>query len=125
MISGKDLLNQFKAAAWNAPDEMEAFVASAEPPQPPEALKLLDIVAGKAPDANVLRGRLIVFAKLIDKNPDKALFVPFVKALKGADAAVRTMLSALIPKVNSATEHAALVEQLRSTDAGLRQTVAR
>ena len=124
-MSSKDLLTQFKAAAWKAPEEIEAFLATVEAPQPPEVLKLLDIVAGKAPDANVHRSRLTVFARIIDKNPDKSLFVPFVKALKGAEPGLRTTLAALIPKVNSATEHAALVEHLRSTDVGLRATVAR
>ena len=124
-MTGKDLLNQFKAASWKAPEEVEAFLASAEAPQPPELLKILEIVSGKAADAGVHRQRLTVFARLIDKNPDKALFAPFVKALKGAEPALRTMLAALIPKVNSATEHAALVEHLRSTDQGLRATAAR
>src|SRR4051812_33227234 len=125
MIAGKDLLNLFKSASWKAPDEIEAFVASAESPQTPELLKLLDIVCAKAPDANVHRSRLTVFARLIDKNPDKALFAHFVKALKGAEPAVRTTLASLLPKVNSATEHAALIEYLKSQDAGLRVTVAR
>ena len=42
MLSGKDLLNQFKAAAWNAPEELEAFIAAAEAPQAPDLLKLLE-----------------------------------------------------------------------------------
>jgi len=125
MIAGKDLLNQFKAASWKAPDDVEEFVAAAEAPQTAELLKLLDIVSGKAPDAGVQRSRLVVFARLIDKNPDKALFAPFVKALKSADPTLRTTLAALLPKVNSATEHAALVDYLRSTDAALRATAAR
>ena len=124
-MNGKDLLSQFKAAAWKAPEEIEAFVASIEAPQPPDVLKLLDIVSGKPPDANTQRSRLLVFARIVDKNPDKSLFVPLVKALKGAEPGLRTMLATVIPKVNSATEHAALVEHLRSTDAGLRATVAR
>jgi twitching motility protein PilT len=125
MLSGKDLLAQFKSAAWQAPEEIESFVGSVETPQTPDLLKLLEVVTGKAPDAGVHRSRLTVFARLLDKNPDKALFIPFVKALKGAEPGLRTMLAALIPKVNSATEHAALVEHLRSSDQGLRATVAR
>ncbi|HEX9577623.1 MAG TPA: PilT/PilU family type 4a pilus ATPase [Myxococcales bacterium] len=125
MLSGKDLLSQFKSAAWKAPEEIEAFVVAVEEPQTPDLLKLLEVVTGKAPDANVHRSRLTVFARLIDKNPDKTLFIPFVKALKAAEPGLRTTLASLIPKVNSATEHAALVEHLRSTDQGLRATVAR
>ena len=125
MIAGKDLLNQFKAASWKAPDDVEEFVAAAEAPQTAELLKLLDIISGKAPDPGVQRSRLVVFARLIEKNPDKALFTPFVKALKGAEPSLRTTLAALLPKVNSATEHAVLVDYLRSNDAALRATAAR
>src|SRR6266849_10984218 len=124
MLSGKDLLAQFKSAAWKAPEEVESFVVAVEAPQTPDLLKLLEVVTGKAPDANVHRSRLTVFARLIDKNPDKALFVPFVKALKNAEPGLRTMLAALLPKVNSPTDHGTLVEYLRSSDAGLRAVVA-
>ena len=125
MISGKDLLAQFKAAPWKSPEEIEAFLAAAEAPAPSDLVKALDLVTGKAPDAGVQRLRLTAFARLVEKSPDKALFIPLVKALKGAEPAMRTALAALVPKVNSATEHAALVEHLRSDDAGLRATVAR
>ena len=125
MLPGKDLLAQFKAASWKSPEELEAFLAAAEAPAAADLARLLDVVTGKAPDATVHRQRLTAFARLIDKNPDKALFAPFVKALKGADPGLRTTLAALLPKMNSATEHAALVDHLRSDDAGLRATVAR
>src|SRR5260221_10765503 len=125
MISGKDLLQQFKAASWKSPEEIETFVSSVDTPGPNEMVKMLEIVSGKASDANAHRTRLAVFARLIDKNPDKTLFIPFVKALKGAEPGLRTALAALLPKVNSPTEHAALVELLRSDDVGLRATVAR
>src|SRR5260370_3551150 len=125
MPSGKDLLAHFKAASWKSPEELEAFVESVEAPAAADLLKLLEVVTGKAPDANVSRARLEVCARLTDKNPDKTLFVPLVKALKGAEPTLRAALAGLIPKVNSAVEHAALAELLRSDDAGLRATVAR
>jgi twitching motility protein PilT len=125
MASGRDLLNQFKAAAWKGPADVEAFVASAEAPQTPELLKMLEIVVSRGPDGGAQRSRLSVFSRLIDKNPDKALFAPFVKAMKGAEPTLRTTLAALLPKVNSATDHGALVDYLRSPDAGLRATTAR
>ena len=90
MLSGKDLLAQFKAASWKTPEEIETFVASAEAPAAPDLAKLFEVVSGKAPDATVQRLRLAVFVRLVDKNPDKALFAPFVKALKGAEAGMRT-----------------------------------
>jgi twitching motility protein PilT len=125
MIGGKDLLSQFKAASWKGADDIDDFVSFAEAPQTSDLLKLLDIVSAKTADGNLHRARLIVFARLIEKNPDKALFAPFVKALKSAEPALRTTLAALLPKVNSTSDHAALVDYLRSSDAGLRATVAR
>ena len=46
MISGKDLLSQLKAAAWKTPEEIEAFVASAQAPQAGDLLKMLEVVTG-------------------------------------------------------------------------------
>src|SRR5882672_5726363 len=125
MIAGKDLINQFKAASWKHPDEIDAFIGSVEAPDTSELLKILDIVSAKAAEGNQHRARLVVFGRLIDMNPDKALFGPFVKALKGAEPALRSTLAALLPKVNSPTDHAGLVDHLRSSDTGLRATVAR
>src|SRR5207253_2609448 len=124
MLSGKDLLGQFKAAAWNGPEEVEAFLSAAEAPAPQELLKLLEVLAGKAPDAQAHRTRLGAFARLVEKNPDKSLFVPFVRALKAGDAALRTTLVALLARVNSPTEHGELVAHLRSPDAAFRQIAA-
>jgi len=39
MIAGKDLLNQFKAASWKDPDEIDAFIDSVEAPDTSELLK--------------------------------------------------------------------------------------
>ena len=124
MSAGKELQNQFKAAAFKSPDEVEAFVAAAESPAPADLLKLLDVVTGKAPEALLHKQRLAVFARLVEKAPDKSLFTPFVKALKAADPVVRSTLAALLPRVNSPTEHAGLVEHLRSPDATLRRLAA-
>src|SRR3984893_4841307 len=125
MIAGKDLLNQFKAASWKDPDEMDAFIDSVEAPEASGLLKILDIVSAKTADDNQHRARLVVFGRLIYMTQDKALFGPFVKALKGAEPALRSTLAALLPKVNSPTDHAGLVDHLRASDTGLRATVAR
>ena len=125
MLGGKDLLQHFKAAAWKAPEDVEAFVAGAEAPEAADLLKLLDVLSGKPADANQHRQRLAVFARLVERNPDKTLFLPLVKGLRHPDAALRATLAALIPRVNSATEHAALVEHLRAPDPQLRGVAAR
>ncbi len=124
MLAGKELLTQFKAAAWKSPEELEAFLGAANAAPPADLVKLLEVVAGKAPDAATAQKRLTVFAKLVEKAPDKSLFIPLVKALKLPDPGLRATLTALIPKVNSPTEHAALVEHLRSPEPHLRKLAA-
>ena len=125
MLSGRDLLGQFKAAAWKGSEEIEAFLAAAEAPSAQDLLKLLEVLAGKAPDAQAHRTRLGVFARLVEKNPDKSLFAPLARSLKSADAALRTTVVALLARVNSPTDHGELVAHLRSADAALRQVAAR
>src|SRR5260370_9664558 len=105
MPSGKDLLAQFKAASWKSPEELEAFVEFVEAPAAADLLKLLEALTGKAPAANVSRARLQVFARLIDKNPDKTLFVPLPKALKVAEPTLRAALAGPIPNVTSHVTH--------------------
>ena len=76
MISGKDLLGQFKAASWAGPEEIESFVADAGSPAPQDLLKLLDVALGRSGDAAAQRARLTVFARLLEKNPDKSRVLP-------------------------------------------------
>ncbi|TMK95459.1 MAG: PilT/PilU family type 4a pilus ATPase [Actinobacteria bacterium] len=125
MLSGKELLNQFKTASWKGSEEIENFLAAAGSTASQELVKLLEVLSGKASDAQVHRARLGVFARLVEANPDKALFVPFVRALKSPDSALRTTLTSLLAKVNSPTEHAELVAHLRSADGQLREIAAR
>src|SRR3989442_1580564 len=106
MLSGKDLLSQFKAASWKSPEEIEGFLIAAEAPAAQDLVKLLDVLSGKASDAQAHRARLGAFARLVEANPDKALFVPFVRALKSPDSALRTTLTSLLAKVNLPSPHA-------------------
>ena len=68
MIAGKDLLNQFKAASWKDPDEIDLFIDSVEAPDTSELLKILDIVSAKTADGNQHRARLVVFGRLIESQ---------------------------------------------------------
>ena len=123
MLPGRDLINQFKAAAWRRPEDLEAFLAQAEAPETAELLKLVDAVGARGePQSAALR--LTALGRLLDKNPDKALFVPLVKAMRPAEQVLRSSIAALLPKINSPTEHAELVAHLRDKDAGLRQAAA-
>src|SRR5438105_715007 len=121
MLASKELLGQFKAAAWKRPDEVEAFVAAAEAPQAADLWKLVEVVAARPGDAQAQQFRLQAFARLVERNPDKSLFAPLMKALKIADPALRVALVNILPKVNSLTEHAELVTHLRDRDPGLKQ----
>ena len=71
MISGKDLLNQFKAASWRSPDEVERFVAEAEAPQAGELLKYqADNRLDGVPRAQVATDLAVIY--LMDKKPEQA-----------------------------------------------------
>ena len=125
MLAAKDLLSQFKASTWSAPEEVEAFLAAAEAPPPADLLRLLEVLLARPPEPAIHRARAGIFARLLERTPDKSLFVPLARALKNADAGLRTFLATLVQKVNSPTEHAELCAHLRSTDAQLRQVTAR
>ena len=123
MLAAKELLNLFKAAPWTRPDELEAFLAQAEVPATAELLKLVDALTAKA-DPRTAQLRMAAFSRLVERNPDKALFVPLVKAMRAAEQPVRSSIAAVLPKVNSLTEHEGLVAHLRDRDQGLRQAAA-
>ena len=56
---------------------------------------------------------------------DKALFLPFVRALKAADAPLRNVLADAIPRVNSVEAHGELAGLLRAPEPLLRGAAAR
>jgi len=117
------LIAKFKAGKWATPAEVEAFVLEAGPVDGQTVLKILELLTAKdaATDVMMHRRRCMVFSLLVKQAPaDQSLFVPFLKALKGGDAALRSTLMGLIPKVNNIAEHGELCGLLNAQDTQLR-----
>jgi twitching motility protein PilT len=125
-VQSIDLTTPFKNAPWKTAEAVDAYVASLAQPPVTELVKLLDLLDNKAlrADAQSHRMRLLVFAKLVEKSADRALFVPLVRALKAAgDPQLRAVLAQTLPAVNSVSDHPELCALLRSSDPQLRSLV--
>lgn len=121
----KEMMKQFRAAAWPSPAELEIFLMGADVVPAQELLKLLAVLTDtKAAQEPSHRARVTAFKRLVENAPDPQLFLPFVRALKGADAAVRAALGELLPKVNQVAGHAELAQLLRLQDVALRRLTA-
>ena len=126
-MNPKDLLTTFKTAPWRSADDVERFVASAGEVAAAEIAKLLELIVGRSGpvDADKHALRCHAFLKLASGINDRALFAPYVRALKNADPTARGVLLQLLPKVNNVSEHATLIALLRAPDASLRQAAAK
>lgn len=123
-MTSRELFAQYRAAAWPTTDDVEQFVASAGELTTDDILKLLDLTATRLGLPEQHRQRCFAFYRLAERVSDKSLFSSYVKALRAADPTLRALLIRLIPKVNSALDHPALVALLQSSDAQLRKEVA-
>ncbi len=122
-MSSRELVAEFRAAAWTSRDDVERFATSAGELTAPDIEKLLELLTSRLGTAEQQGQRLLAFERLAEKATDKRLFPHYVKALKTADPALRTLLGRLIPNVNSVPEQPALVALLRADDASLRKDV--
>jgi twitching motility protein PilT len=125
-LTGREVFNLFKEASWKADQEIDAFVSAASPLQTADVVRLLDLLTNRflAADGDRHSLRYVVFSRLAAAAADKALFTPYVRALRYPDAKLRLVLVALITAVNNATEHVELCALFRSSDRELRQIVA-
>ncbi len=126
-LTAKDLVKIFKNAPWNNEGDIQRFVAEAQPVADPKAIvQLLDILCIKKLSQNrsAHHRRLKVFRGLTADINDRALFIPFVKALKSTESEVRNAVAELIPKVNAFDEHPKLAVLLKSPEADIRKTAA-
>lgn len=123
-MTNKELLAQYRAAAWPTKDEAEAFAVSAGDLTAQEVERLLDLTTTRAGSPEAHRLRCFAFRRLAKPVREKALFASYVKALRAADPVLRAVLVELLPTVNSVPEHPTLAALLRSSDAALRKDVA-
>jgi pilus retraction protein PilT len=88
--------------------------------------RLLGVVVSKGlpGDSRDQTNRCFVFRTLAERTIDKALFLPYVRALRGADGQILSLLGPLIPRVNNIEGHGELCSLLKESDGTLRRGVA-
>jgi len=118
MLVGRELLKRFKAITNMNPEGAAEFIMMVEEVRTQDLIKMLEILCNKK-FTRSLRDHQIrcgIFAQLAKRSGDRALFVPFVRAIKVADSRLRAVLLDLLPRVNNAEGHGELVSMLRSQD---------
>jgi twitching motility protein PilT len=118
----RDALRAFKAAAWNSEEELGAFAVAASAIGPAELTKWVSVLVDPAAqtDRAAQQRRHRVFAYVAERTNDPSLFVPYVRALRGADAPLRALLVSLLPRANSVSGHMELCRLLGAPEAELR-----
>jgi twitching motility protein PilT len=126
-VDVKDVRRIFKDAEWRSKVEIDEFVGGVGVLPGPELLKLLALLTdrGLVADNTRHRNRCYVFLKLAEGVKDQQLFSHYAKALKTADQALRTVLVALLPRVNNVSAHGDLCDLLASSDEATRQSAAK
>jgi twitching motility protein PilT len=125
-MDSKELLRRFRAAGWPGPTQVHALLGEAPAVARDDIERLLGVLTGKGlpGDSRDQTNRCFVFRTLAEKVIDKALFLPYVRALRGADGQILSLLGPLIPRVNSIEGHVELCSLLKEPDGTLRRGVA-
>lgn len=127
-MNEKEVLPAFTATAFASEAEEKDLVETARTLSAAEALKLLEVATNRVlaqKDAGRHTKRLKLFSAMAEGWSDKALFLPFVRALRAADAPLRNVLVEAIPRVNSVEGHGELVALLRAPEPPLRAAAGR
>jgi twitching motility protein PilT len=126
-VDVKDVRRVFREHAFAGKEEIESWAQSVSPVPAPELAKLLAILTDKAlaADNTRHRARCYAFLKLAESVRDPQLFVHYVRALRQADSALRSLLQALLPRVNNVSAHGELCELVGSSDEATRQLAAK
>lgn len=123
----KDVRKVFKELPFAGKEEIEGWVQAVLPVPAPELVKLLAILTDKtlAADNGKHRARCYAFLKLAENARDPQMFVHYACALRAADTALRSLLVALLPRVNNVSAHGELCELLGVSDEPTRQAAAK
>ena len=126
MIDSKELLRRFKAGGWPGPAQVHALLGEVPALGREDIERLLAVLVSKGlpGDSRDQTNRLFIFRTLADKVVDKALFLPYVRALHAGDPQVAAALVPLLPKVNNVEGHAELCSVVRESDASIRRAAA-
>ncbi|HEX6243642.1 MAG TPA: HEAT repeat domain-containing protein, partial [Polyangiales bacterium] len=123
----RDVRKVFRDLPFAGKEEIEGWVQAVSPVQIAELPKLLAILTDKALAADNAkhRARCYAFLKLAESARDPQLFVHYARALRQADSALRSLLQALLPRVNNVSAHGELCELLGVSDEATRQAAAK
>ena len=126
MIDGKELLRRFKTAGWQGPAQVHALLGETSQPTREDIERMLSVLVSKGlpGDSRDQSNRLFIFRTQAEKVVDKALFLPYVRALRGGDGQLAAVLVPLLPKVNNVEGHGELCTLLRESDGSLRRAAA-
>ncbi len=127
-MNERDVLPAFTALAFPGEAEEKDFLEAARALKAADALKMLEVVSNRAlaqKDPGRHTKRLKLFASICEGWSDKTLFLPFVRALRTADAPLRSVLVEAIPRVNSVEAHGELAGLLRAPEPLLRGAASR
>lgn len=127
-MNEREVLPAFTSVAFAGEAEEREFVETARALKGADVLKLLEVVSNRVlsqKDPGRHAKRLKLFSAMAEGWTDKALFLPFVRALRTADAPLRAVLVEAIPRVNSVEAHGELVGLLRAAEAPLRVAAGR
>jgi twitching motility protein PilT len=126
VISPKQALKDFRAAAWPDKDAIGTFVRDLEPLGVGDVGKMLQMVCDPELTADGPRHvrRRFAFFAIARRALDPRLFTPYIEALERADEQTRAALVELCPKVNNADQHGKLVQALASPRPEVRRAAA-
>jgi twitching motility protein PilT len=125
-MDSKEFLRRFRAAGWPGPAQVHALLGEAPALVRDDIERLLGVVTSKGlpGDARDQTNRCFIFRTLAERVIDKSLFLPYVRALRGTDGQILTLLGPLLPRVNNIEGHAELCSLLKDADGTLRRGVA-
>lgn len=121
----KELFEEFKAARWKSSEEMRTFVKKVGGIASGDITAMLSLIMstrGKDNPDHAMRVR--AFAELASGVTDKALFEPYLRALKSDDRHLRSVMVNLFPNANNPSLLPKLCELLQSSDANLRRVTS-
>jgi len=97
-MDSKELLRRFRAGGWPGPTQVHAFLGEAPALGRDDIERLLGVLVSKGlpGDTRDQTNRCFVFRTLAERVLDKALFLPYVRALRGADGQILSLLGPLI-----------------------------
>lgn len=119
-MDSKELPKRFRAAGWPSPTQVHALLGEVTEIERDDIERMLSVLVSKGlpGDSRDQTNRCFVFRTLAERITDKSLFLSYVRALRGSDGQIQTLLAPLIPRVNSVEGHAELCSSIKEADGG-------